>query len=132
MMGNMATAMMDGHRTGMRDMMQHGMAWAINGVVATGHALEPFLTLRRGSTHILALQNDTAWHHPIHLHGHSFRVISRNGEPTRYRKWQDTVLLNPRDRAEIAFVADNPGDWMLHCHILEHQMGGMMSLIRVA
>ena len=132
MMGNMATAMMDGHRTGMRDMMQHGMAWAINGVVATGHALEPFLTLRRGSTHILALQNDTAWHHPIHLHGHSFRVISRNGEPTRYREWQDTVLLNPRDRAEIAFVADNPGDWMLHCHILEHQAAGMMGVFRVA
>lgn len=131
MMGNMATAMMDGHRTGMRDMMQHGMAWAINGVVATGHTLEPFLKLRRGSTHVLALHNDTAWHHPIHLHGHSFRVISRNGEPTRYREWQDTVLLNPRDRAEIAFVADNPGDWMFHCHILEHQAAGMMAVIRV-
>ncbi|MGH6619478.1 MAG: multicopper oxidase family protein [Alphaproteobacteria bacterium] len=132
MMGNMATAMMDGHRTGMRDMMQHGMAWAINGVVATGHTLEPFLMLRRGSSHVLALHNDTAWHHPIHLHGHSFRVISRNGEPTRYREWQDTVLLNPRDRAEIAFVADNPGDWMFHCHILEHQAAGMMAVIRVA
>jgi FtsP/CotA-like multicopper oxidase with cupredoxin domain len=76
--------------------------------------------------------NETAWHHPMHLHGHAFRVLSRNGQPTRYREWQDTVLLAPRERVEIAFVADNPGDWMFHCHILEHQAAGMMSTIRVA
>jgi FtsP/CotA-like multicopper oxidase with cupredoxin domain len=46
--------------------------------------------------------------------------------------WSDTVLLDPRTRAEIAFVADNPGDWMLHCHVLEHQASGMMALVRVA
>jgi FtsP/CotA-like multicopper oxidase with cupredoxin domain len=47
------------------------------------------------------------------------------------QEWRDTVLLAAREKAEIAFVADNPGDWMLHCHILEHQLGGMMSLLRV-
>src|SRR3546814_16904905 len=66
------------------------------------------------------MANDTAWHHPMHLHGHAFRVLSRNGEPTRLREWQDTMLLAPRERVEITFVADNPGDWMFHCHILEH------------
>jgi len=65
------------------------------------------------------------------LHGHSFRVLSRNGNPTRHREWLDTVMLEPRERAEIAFVADNPGDWMFHCHVLEHQASGMMSCIRV-
>jgi FtsP/CotA-like multicopper oxidase with cupredoxin domain len=44
----------------------------------------------------------------------------------------DSVLLDPDARAEIAFVADNPGDWMLHCHVLEHQATGMMALVRVA
>jgi FtsP/CotA-like multicopper oxidase with cupredoxin domain len=39
--------------------------------------------------------------------------------------------MMPRERAEIAFVADNPGDWMFHCHILEHQAGGMMAVVRV-
>ena len=38
----------------------------------------------------------------------------------------------PEEQVDIAFVADNPGDWMLHCHILEHQAGGMMSFVRVA
>src|SRR5512143_962432 len=49
------------------------------------------------------------------------RVLTRNGQPTPYREWQDTVLMAPRERVEIAFVADNPGNWMFHCHILEHQ-----------
>ena len=132
MMGGMMMGMMGGNRVSMRDMMRNGKAWTINGVAATGHVMDPLLTLARGRTYVLALNNDTAWHHPIHLHGHSFRVISRNGKPTRHREWQDTVLMSPRERTEIAFVADNPGDWMFHCHILEHQAGGMMGVIRVA
>ena len=131
MMGGMMTAIMDGREVAMGEMMRQGIAWAVNGVAATGHVHEPLLTLERGRSCVLALDNDTAWHHPIHLHGHSFRVISRNGQPTRYREWQDTVMLDPRERAEIAFVADNPGDWMLHCHILEHQAAGMTGTIRV-
>jgi FtsP/CotA-like multicopper oxidase with cupredoxin domain len=131
---------MMGKMTDMRTMMRHGMAWAINGVAATGHGdghdgghvMDPIFTLERGRTCVIAMVNETAWHHPMHLHGHAFRVLSRNGQPTRYREWQDTVLLAPRERVEIAFVADNPGDWMFHCHILEHQAAGMMSTIRVA
>jgi FtsP/CotA-like multicopper oxidase with cupredoxin domain len=94
--------------------------------------MDPLLHLERGRPYILALDNDTAWHHGIHLHGHSFRVIARNGTPTRFREWQDTVLMESREQVDIAFVADNPGDWMIHCHMLEHQEGGMMGVIRVA
>jgi FtsP/CotA-like multicopper oxidase with cupredoxin domain len=112
-----------------------GMAWGVNGVANgcgdSGLPFEPLLVLRKGRTCVLDLVNDTAWHHPIHLHGHSFRVLSRNGRPARHREWLDTVMLEPRERAEIAFVADNPGDWMFHCHVLEHQASGMMSCIRV-
>ena len=52
------------------------MAWTINGVAATGHAMEPMLELKRGRSYVLALANETAWWHPIHLHGHVFRVIT--------------------------------------------------------
>src|SRR3546814_11476401 len=86
--------------------------------------MDPMLTLRRGRSHVLSMTNATAWHHPIHFHGHSFRVIARNGAPTTDREWQDTVLMAPRARVEIAFVADNPGAWMFHCHIIAHQEAG--------
>ena len=132
MMGAMRSAMMDGRETDIRTLMHNGLVWAINGIAARGHVHDPLLSFVRGRSYIIELVNDTAWHHPMHLHGHSFRVISRNGTLTQRREWQDTVLLDPRERAEIAFVADNPGDWMFHCHILEHQMGGMMGVFRVS
>ncbi|MBI4291858.1 MAG: multicopper oxidase family protein [Betaproteobacteria bacterium] len=115
--------------------LRRGMAWAVNGVSSAcgegASAFDPLFVLRRGRSCVLNLVNDTAWHHPIHLHGHSFRVLTRNGAPTRHREWLDTVMLVPHERAEIAFVADNLGDWMFHCHVLEHQAGGMMACIRV-
>ena len=107
-------------------------AYLLLGVEAEFDTADPLLTLSRNRSYVLAIQNDTAWHHPMHLHGHVFRVLSRDGQPLSIEEWGDTVLVNPRGRAEIAFVADNPGDWMLHCHILEHQEGGMMGIVRVS
>jgi FtsP/CotA-like multicopper oxidase with cupredoxin domain len=116
--------------------LPRGAAWAVNGLADgcgdSGLPFEPILVLRRRRSCILQLVNDTMWHHPIHLHGHALRVLTRDGRPTRHREWLDTVMLEPRERAEIAFVADNPGDWMFHCHVLEHQASGMMSCIRVS
>jgi len=131
MHGGLHRAQIDGRTVEFMSLLRAGKAWAVNGVVADSHVHEPVLTLRRGQAYRLALVNDTRWHHPMHLHGHAFRVISRNGRPTRHREWQDTVLMAPDERVEVAFVADNPGDWMLHCHILEHQDGGMMAVVRV-
>ncbi len=127
MMGDMPGGMMG------RGMMGGGhgrMIWTVNGkaVPEDDHSHAPLLTLARGRSYVMELVNDTAWHHPIHLHGHVFKVLSGNQKDT----WGDTVLIDPRTRAEIAFVADNPGDWMIHCHVLEHQASGMMSTVRVA
>ncbi|ANK81404.1 MAG: copper oxidase [Rhizobiales bacterium NRL2] len=130
--GSMGQGGSGGMGGGMMGMMRGNGVWFINGKAAEGHVLDPMLTLERGRSHVIAMTNATAWHHPMHLHGHSFRVISRNGAPTAHREWQDTVLMAPREKVEIALVADNPGDWMFHCHILEHQAAGMMGVIRVA
>lgn len=111
--------------------MREGRVWTINGVSVLGHAHAPLLTLRAGGSYVLEIVNDTAWHHPMHLHGMAFIVLSRDGVRLPRRIWQDTVLLAPAERAEIAFVAA-PGEWMFHCHILEHQEAGMMGTIRVA
>lgn len=130
--GALRAAEFEGRRLGIQALVrEHGIAWTINGVARREHAHQPLLVLKRGSHHVLALHNDTAWYHPVHIHGIAFRIVSRNGKPAPLREWADTALLAPRERVEIAFVADNPGDWMLHCHVLAHQHGGMMASIRI-
>ncbi len=69
---------------------------------------------------------------PMHLPGHSFRLLSRNGKPVFGRPWLDTVLLAADDRVEVSLVADNPGDWLFRCHVLEHMQAGMSAVVRVA
>lgn len=132
MMGGMMQATVDGRRLSMREMFGQGLAWALNGVAATeAHAHAPLFEARLGDSLALGFVNETAWPHPMHLHGHIFRVVSRNGAAPAHEEWRDTLLIEPEERVEIAFRADNPGDWMIHCHILEHQAGGMMGLFRV-
>lgn len=138
MMGSGQNGMMAGGMMGSGGMGMGAMgapAWAINGSSMTGDGqagMAPLLRLKLGRSYVLTLRNQTAWWHPMHLHGHSFRVLSRNGAAVPYRQWGDTVLLAPRDAVEIAFVADNPGDWMLHCHVMDHQVSGLMGLLRIA
>lgn len=90
----------------------------------------PLFTLRQGRTYVAELTNETPHVHPIHLHGFTFKVLqsTRAGTPVHYA---DTVLLTPKDRVTIAFVADRPGDWMVHCHLIEHQETGMMGYVKV-
>jgi FtsP/CotA-like multicopper oxidase with cupredoxin domain len=90
----------------------------------------PLALMTAGRTYIAELINVTPHPHPIHLHGHMFEVLSASRQKLP-RFLADTVLVQPKERIEIAFVAA-PGDWMFHCHILEHQENGMMGWIRVA
>jgi FtsP/CotA-like multicopper oxidase with cupredoxin domain len=131
MSGMTAGGMVGGGMTGMGG----GAAWAINGQSMTGDGnadMKPLFRIDRGRSCILDFRNDTAWWHPMHLHGHSFNVLSRDGAPVAHDEWGDTVLVRPREHVRVAFVADNAGDWMLHCHVMEHQVGGLMTTIRVA
>ena len=54
------------------------------------------------------------------------------GRPVAGAPWLDTVLLAADERVEVAFIADNPGDWLFHCHVLEHMQAGMSAVVRVA
>jgi FtsP/CotA-like multicopper oxidase with cupredoxin domain len=112
-----------------------GTFWAINKhpwpTGAHSRLPPPIAALERGKSYVFELKNLTPQMHPIHIHGHTFKVLKSNKRelPVHHA---DTVLLQPKERVEVAFVADNPGDWMFHCHILEHQETGMMSYLRVA
>ena len=108
--------------------------WAVDGRTwpERGHenAPSPILRFARGETAYIEFFNSSRFPHPMHLHGHSFKVLSASKLP-RPVHWADTVLVMPDERVRIAFVADNPGNWMLHCHIIEHQETGMMAWFEV-
>ena len=126
-MGQMTAARMaDGKTRSMRELIGQGMVWALNGVA--GMTDQPLAKLTRGEDVRVRLVNQTAWPHAMHLHGHHFQeVTGKTLGPLR-----DTILLMPREEREIAFVADNPGKWMFHCHMLSHQATGMMSWLNVS
>ena len=130
-MASMRGAMIKGEYQSIRQLVRQGMVWAMNGEVGIDHSVDPLITLKLGQSCRLKLKNETAFDHPMHLHGHVFKVLKQNDLPSRYQPWQDTVMVPRSETVEVAFVADNPGDWMFHCHILEHQISGMSSIIRV-
>ena len=123
-MGAMQSAVLDGESLDARALAGRGMVWSFNGMA--GMTDTPFAEVARGEIVRIAIINETAWPHGIHLHGHHF--VELNGT----NRLRDTTLVAPRSRTEIAFVADNPGDWLLHCHMLEHAASGMMTWLRVA
>ena len=95
------------------------------------HLPEPLATLSLGKSYIFELHNATPHHHPIHLHGLIFTVLeSDKKDITPFHT--DTILLEKNERAKIAFVADNPGKWMFHCHVIEHMKTGLMGYITIA
>ncbi|WP_300024404.1 multicopper oxidase domain-containing protein [uncultured Maribacter sp.] len=77
----------------------------------------------------ITFNNLTMMHHPMHLHGHFFRVLNENGE---YSPLKHTVNVPPMEEMTIEFYGNNgdeAGDWFFHCHILYHMMGGMARVV---
>lgn len=95
-----------------------------------GSPYVPPVTVREGDLVKLRLVNRSQKFHPIHIHGHVFTVLSRNGRPLAGSPvHQDAVLVKPNETWEVAFKADNPGIWMLHCHVLGHAYAGMVMTV---
>ena len=127
-MGSLLSAVPDdGEEIGIRELVERGLVWAMNGV-ASRMPKKPLLAASLGDTVRINMRNETAWPHGMHLHGHHFREVGQ-GAPGPLR---DTILVEPGKRVDIAFVADNPGDWMLHCHMVEHAWSGMNAWIRIS
>jgi FtsP/CotA-like multicopper oxidase with cupredoxin domain len=100
--------------------------WSFNGI--SGLTDTPFLRVSRGETARISLINDTAFPHGIHLHGHHFYEAGAGGTLGAFR---DTTLLQRQESKNIVCIFDNPGNWLLHCHMLGHQASGMKTWIEV-
>jgi FtsP/CotA-like multicopper oxidase with cupredoxin domain len=112
---------------GVRPSLRTGIKFVVNG--EAHHRDAP---VRVGELQVWDIVNDTLMDHPFHLHGHFFQVVAVDGEPPAFRSWEDTVNVPPRSRVRIAWMPeDRPGEWMYHCHILEHHASGMMGTFEV-
>jgi len=125
-MGRLDVAELGGRSVPMREMAAQGYVWALNG--RADRPEEPLLVAEPGETVHVAMANDTAWPHAMHLHGHHFREVRADGS---FGPLRDTLLVPPRAVSQIAFVADNLGDWLFHCHMVDHAASGMTTWIRV-
>lgn len=85
-------------------------------------------TVNRGERVEIIFRNLTMMSHPMHLHGHVFQVTQINEQPID-GAIRDTILVPPKTTVKVAFDADNPGLWALHCHNLYHMAGGMFSTL---
>ena len=108
---------------------EHSKLWAFNGSVGGYDHIIADLSLGQITT--LDLWNDTSWAHSMHLHGHHFWVDSKEfGDETRL-VMRDSYLMQPGEKGQLTFFADNPGLWLFHCHMLEHNAAGMGGVIQV-
>jgi len=94
--------------------------WTIN-----GRTFDPDrpLPMRAGERTRLVFENPSMMFHPMHLHGHTFAVQ----HPTSSGPRKDTVIVAPMQRLAVDLDADNPGQWVVHCHNLYHMEAGMMT-----
>lgn len=110
--------------------IRDGHLWTING---KAYPDTDSFDLQLGEVYRIRFSNQTMmFNHPMHIHGAHFQVISENGVPVEEEIWKDTVNVLPRQYVDVAIVFDRPGEWMLHCHILDHEDGGMMTHINVS
>lgn len=100
--------------------------WSFNGKT---YAEEPTVAVHEGEVLRIVMINDTMMHHPIHLHGHFFRLLNAHGE---HSPLKHTVDVPPMGRRTIEFLANERGDWLFHCHLLYHMHAGMTRVFSYA
>ena len=113
-----------GRRPGFLD-GKPGIWWTVN-----GHLFPdiPMYMVSEGDVVVFRIENDSGDSHPMHLHGHHAVVLSRDGvRATGSPWWIDSLEVGTGEEFEIAFVADNPGIWMDHCHNLPHAAEGLVA-----
>lgn len=95
------------------------------------HGAVPPMVVKTGDRFLIRLYNTGSMPHAFHTHGHSFTVVATDGNPVppAAQITKDTVLIGPAERYDLALIANNPGVWMVHCHMEHHMANGMMTLL---
>ena len=128
-MGNMGNGTMGDGNMG-------SMSFVINGKAFDMNRIDETINLAEGDTEIWSVQNMSPMAHPFHAHAIQWQVLDRNGVAAVGTDlgWKDTVLVQPGETVNLIGRFDpvvNYGDYMYHCHILEHEDLGMMAQLMV-
>ena len=110
------------HLTG--DMMRY--IWSINGKTVNEDST---ILVKRGEVVRFEIINDTMMAHPMHLHGHFFRLLMDPAAPVKDAPLKHTVDVPPMSRRTIEFLANEEKDWFFHCHVLYHMHTGMSRVV---
>ncbi len=102
-----------------------GLWWSVNGKL---YPDMPMFVVREGDVVKVRISNHSGESHPMHLHGHHALVLSRDGTRASGSPWWfDSLEVKNGESFDVAFVADNPGIWMDHCHNLKHAREGLVT-----
>ncbi len=126
-MGGLRQGIYQGRLMDTAKLVDNGQIWTFNGVAGMTDA--PLAEIAKGETLRIPIENDTAFPHAMHLHGNHFQEVMPDGS---FGPLRDTLLVERGETREIAFVAENPGDWLFHCHMLSHQAAGMRTWVKVS
>jgi FtsP/CotA-like multicopper oxidase with cupredoxin domain len=112
------------------DLNTEGMVFTLNG---KSFPITDNINVKKGDKVLVKLVNNSLMNdHPMYLHGHFFQVLSKNEKPVEASPIiKDTFNLKPGDEYVVAFAADNPGNWLFHCHDLHHASSGMINLLNM-
>ena len=113
----------------LRALLERGMAWVINGVAGPGG--EVIGKFAKGETIILDINNTTQFDQPLHIHGHVWQVVEQGGAVQEGQPWRDTALVRRMQTQKLAFVADNPGIWVLQSLVAERVDSGLIASFAV-
>ena len=127
--GGLTEAKLDGRLRSAAALAAQGLFWAVNG--NAGPSEQPLLSVPRGSTVAITIDNITRFPHALHLHGHAARLIERAGRQVVDSPWRDTFVARPLEPAKILFIADNPGRWLFASTVAEHFDSGLQAWFEV-
>ena len=129
-MGNLAKAEFDGVTKDFRTLAtEDKKLWAFNKEVGSYDYL--LAKVKTNEVIVFDVWNDTRWPHSMHLHGNHFFIKSNEFKYFNDYLFRDTYLMQPGEKSKFIVLADNPGKWLFHCHMLEHAASGMVGYLEV-
>jgi FtsP/CotA-like multicopper oxidase with cupredoxin domain len=108
----------------LRQLLEKGLAWAMNGVAGLGGPL--LFEAKKGESLVIAVENKTNFEQPLHLHGHVWKLIEQDGKAVEDAPWRDTATVGGLASAKLLMVADNPGSWAIQSLIAERSDSGLI------